>query len=61
MSTKTNVINNIKHITKSLTTKQFGKIQLTYEINKEHGRLYVKTYGLSSDEIEESFKMETSS
>ena len=59
--TKTNVINNIKHITKSLTTKQFGKIQLTYEINKEHGRLYVKTYGLSSDEIEESFKMETSS
>lgn len=55
-----NIINNIKGITKTLTTPQFGKIKLNVSLNKEHGRLYVKTYGLSADEIEESVK-ETSS
>lgn len=58
--TKTNIINNLKGITKNLNTKDFGKIKLTWEINKEHGRLYMKTYGLSAGEIEESVK-ETSS
>ena len=52
--TKTNIINNIKGNTKTLNTEEFGKITLKNRLNKEHCRLYEKTYGLSLGEIEEA-------
>lgn len=55
---KTNIINNLKNITKFLTISKEHKIKLTWNLNSEHCRLYVKTYGLSTDELEKAAKSE---
>lgn len=55
---KVNVINNIKNITKFLTISKERKIKLTWTLNREHCRLYVKTYGISTDELEKAAKSE---
>ena len=54
---KANIINNLKGTTKNLTVNN-KKIKLKWTLNKEHCRLYVKTYGLSMDELEERAKEE---
>ena len=51
---RTNIINNIKGVTKTITTEKYGKIKINWKLNKEHCRLYMKIYGLSADEIEEN-------
>lgn len=54
---KANVINNLKGVTKTITVNN-KKLKLTWKLNREHCRLYVKTYGLSTDELEEQAKKE---
>lgn len=55
---KANIINNLKGKTKVLTINKEHKVKLTWTLNKEHCRLYVKTYRLSVDELEEQAKQE---
>lgn len=55
---KANIINNLKGITSTLNTKSFGKIKLSWKLNKDFGRLYMKVYGLSADKLEEEAKQE---
>lgn len=52
----TNVINNLKGSTLCVNSKKFGKIKLTWRLNPENCRLYMKVYGLPTDELEEKAK-----
>lgn len=55
---KDNIINNLKGVTKTLCINKDHKIKLTWTLNKEHCRLYMKTYRLSASELEEAAKLE---
>lgn len=54
---KGNIINNIKGKTKTVNTIK-GNIKLNWKLNNDFSRLYVKTYGLSTGELEGRAKEE---
>ena len=53
---KYNIINNLKGKTKSINTVK-GKRHLTWKLNNDFSRLYEKSYGLSTEELEEIAKI----
>lgn len=50
---RSNIVNNLNGTTKFLTTSEFGKIKLEWKVNSSHNKLYLATYGLTSDELNE--------
>lgn len=48
---KQNILNNIKNVTKTANSSIFGKIKLEWRVNSQHDDLFLKTYGLTSNEL----------
>lgn len=48
---KQNILNNIKNVTKTTNSSIFGKIKLEWKANSQHDDLFLKTYGLTSNEL----------
>ena len=57
-TSKANIVNNLKGVTSTLNTKEYGKVKLSWSLNKKFCRLYLKIYGLSADKLEEEAKKE---